>query len=205
MPTPEGDGMPRTGNLLVFRYPLKGQRPPIRRPPLRAMPRCPKLVRSTGSLHPGKITGMSSNPFGDVPNTNPYAPPTPGAGELSPNNPLQAPAIILLVLSSLFVLFILASFPNQIATMREVDTSTTNGIIELVTQVLMLVLLLAINVAIARGAISMLRLKNYRRAHRAAIFSLIPICTPCFLLGIPFGIWALVLLNRPEVKQRFRG
>jgi hypothetical protein len=113
------------------------------------------------------------------------------------------PAIFLLTLSSLFVLLIVASLPGQIVRIRAIDTSTAEGAGELFGGVISLALWPLMNLAIALGAISMIRLKNYRSAYTAAILSVIPICSPCFLLGIPFGIWAIVVLNRPEVKQRF--
>ena len=36
-----------------------------------------------------------------------------------------------------------------------------------------------------------------------AIINVIPCCSSCFLLGIPFGIWALVVLSDPDVRARF--
>ena len=35
------------------------------------------------------------------------------------------------------------------------------------------------------------------------IVSMLP-CSCCWTLGLPFGIWALVVLNQPEVKDAFR-
>ena len=49
----------------------------------------------------------------------------------------------------------------------------------------------------------MRRLENYRTAMTVAIVSVIPLISPCCLLGIPFGIWALVMLSRPEVRDAF--
>lgn len=54
------------------------------------------------------------------------------------------------------------------------------------------------------GAYCMLRLEKLYLARIAAILSIIPICSGCYVLGIPFGIWALIVLNRPEVKAAFR-
>jgi hypothetical protein len=145
---------------------------------------------------------MSGNPFGELPNTNPYAPPAPLPGSSS-ESPLLLPAIALLVLSSLFVLLLLASIPGQIVRMRAIDTSTPEGVGELIGMFMSLAIWILMNLAIAVGAVSMIRLRNYRSAYTAAILSVIPVCSPCLLLGIPFGIWAIVVLNRPEVKQRF--
>jgi hypothetical protein len=146
---------------------------------------------------------MSNNPFSELPNTNPYASPIPGAGSGSSENPLMFPAIVLLILSSLFVLLMVASLPVQFVRIRAIDTSTARGAGELCGSIVSLALWPLMNLAIALGAISMIRLKSYRSAYTAAILSVIPICSPCFLLGIPFGIWAIVVLNRPGMMQRF--
>jgi predicted Zn finger-like uncharacterized protein len=53
------------------------------------------------------------------------------------------------------------------------------------------------------GGIQMYRLSNHGQAMTAAIVAMVP-CSLCCLLGIPFGIWALVVLNKPEVKDAFR-
>ncbi|HZT82465.1 MAG TPA: hypothetical protein VFA26_19710 [Gemmataceae bacterium] len=53
------------------------------------------------------------------------------------------------------------------------------------------------------GAVRMKRLESHGWGLASAILALIP-CTPCCLLGLPVGIWALVALNRPEVKDAFR-
>lgn len=146
---------------------------------------------------------MSNNPFRELPSTNPYAPPAVPADSGSPGNPLLFPAIVLLCLSTLFVLLIVASLPGQFVRIRAIDTSTAEGAGELVGSIVSLAVWPLMNVAIGLGAVSMLRLKNYHSAYTAAILAIIPVCSPCFVLGIPFGIWALVVLNRPELKQRF--
>jgi hypothetical protein len=52
------------------------------------------------------------------------------------------------------------------------------------------------------GAICMLRLRLYPLAMTGTIVGMVP-CSSCCLLGLPMGIWALVVLNRPEVKDAF--
>jgi hypothetical protein len=144
-----------------------------------------------------------SNPFADLPNSNPYASPEPLPAAGPTGNPLIVPAIFLLILSSLFLLILLASLPNQILRMKAVDTSTPEGVGELCGGIMSLVMWPLVNLAIALGAVSMIRLKSYRSAYSAAVLSVVPICSPCFVAGIPFGIWALVVLNRPEMRHRF--
>jgi hypothetical protein len=54
------------------------------------------------------------------------------------------------------------------------------------------------------GASRMLQLRSYGLAFTGSILSFIPCLTCCVCLGIPFGIWALVVLNRTEVRSSFR-
>jgi hypothetical protein len=54
------------------------------------------------------------------------------------------------------------------------------------------------------GAQKMKRLESYSFAMAAAIISVIPCFSPCCVIGLPFGVWAIVILNKPEVKAAFR-
>ena len=60
-----------------------------------------------------------------------------------------------------------------------------------------------VGVIILRGASKMRRLENHSFAMAAGVCAMIPCISPCCLLGLPFGIWALVVLNKPEVKSQF--
>jgi hypothetical protein len=53
------------------------------------------------------------------------------------------------------------------------------------------------------GAIQMLKARRYGMARLAAILSLIPLSSCCFILGIPVGIWAFIVLRQPEVRAEF--
>lgn len=53
------------------------------------------------------------------------------------------------------------------------------------------------------GALKMRRLEAYGLAITASILAMLP-CHPAFLLGLPIGIWSLVVLLRPETKAAFR-
>lgn len=55
------------------------------------------------------------------------------------------------------------------------------------------------------GAVQMLNGKNYGLAKTAAILAIIPLTSCCFPVGMPIGIWALVVLGKPEIKALFRG
>ncbi len=54
------------------------------------------------------------------------------------------------------------------------------------------------------GAIKMKNLSGYGLAMTAAIVAMIPCISPCCLLGLPLGIWALLVLADPSVKAAFR-
>lgn len=52
------------------------------------------------------------------------------------------------------------------------------------------------------GGLQMRQMKNHGVAMAAAIAACIP-CFSCCCLPLPVGIWALVVLTKPEVKQAF--
>jgi hypothetical protein len=64
---------------------------------------------------------------------------------------------------------------------------------------------LAISVLIFVGAKKMKSLQSYEFSLAAATLSMVPCLTPCcgYVLGLAFGIWALVVLRKPEVKSHF--
>jgi len=53
------------------------------------------------------------------------------------------------------------------------------------------------------GALKMKKLESYGLAMAASIVAMIPCISPCCLIGLPIGIWALVVLSKPEVKGAF--
>ena len=55
------------------------------------------------------------------------------------------------------------------------------------------------------GAVQMMQGKKPGLAKIAAILAIIPVTSCCFLIGIPMGIWSLVVLAKPEVKAIFSG
>jgi len=53
------------------------------------------------------------------------------------------------------------------------------------------------------GALKMKKCESYGWAITASIIAMIPCISPCCLVGLPVGIWALVVLSKPEVKSAF--
>lgn len=64
---------------------------------------------------------------------------------------------------------------------------------------------IVMDILVIVGAYNLMKLKKFSMAMTGAVIACIPCCGPCFVLGIPFGIWALVLLNNPEIKPHFEG
>jgi hypothetical protein len=52
------------------------------------------------------------------------------------------------------------------------------------------------------GAIKMKKLQSYGLAMTASIVAMLP-CSLCCVIGLPLGIWSLVVLSKPEVKSAF--
>ncbi len=53
------------------------------------------------------------------------------------------------------------------------------------------------------GAISTLRLGSYSLAQAGASMALIPCFSPFMLVGIPFAMWALSVMDEPRVRSAF--
>jgi hypothetical protein len=63
--------------------------------------------------------------------------------------------------------------------------------------------LILMHVIVLIGAVNMLKLSSYQFARAAAIIAVVPLCTPLCVVGIPFGIWAIVVLSRAGVEEAF--
>ena len=54
------------------------------------------------------------------------------------------------------------------------------------------------------ASLKMKELKQWGLCVAASIIAMIPCISPCCIVGIPIGIWCLVVLMRPEVRGAFR-
>lgn len=63
---------------------------------------------------------------------------------------------------------------------------------------------IAIGVLIIFGAMRMMELQGWGLALASAIIAMVPCVSPCCVLGLPFGIWALVVLADSQVKVHFQ-
>ena len=62
---------------------------------------------------------------------------------------------------------------------------------------------IVVAIVIFLGALKMKKLQSHGFAMTVSIIAMLPCVSPCCLLGLPIGIWALVVLNKPEVKSAF--
>jgi hypothetical protein len=138
-----------------------------------------------------------------------------GAGRESALNAIKVPAIALIVIASLGIAYYLfntimiltgvnsfqpqmpSDMPPEARQLMEFSKGAHGPLAIFVSLVIM-----ALNGFVLFGSIKMLKLQNYGVAVAAAIIAMLP-CQCCCLFGLPFGIWALVVLNKPEVKSNF--
>ena len=89
--------------------------------------------------------------------------------------------------------------PEQIEMMRQMSTIMAGPgglVIALFSLVCGGVILL--------GAIKMKNLQSRKLSMTSAILGIVPCTSACCLLGIPFGIWGLVVMNDPSIRPYFK-
>jgi hypothetical protein len=129
--------------------------------------------------------------------------PEPGAAER-----VNGPAIGLIVTAVLGAIMQVVSLIANLAgesimaqrgMRNEAWANVFSGTVGAVSSVIGILL----SVLILMGALKMKKLESYGLAIAASIVAMIPCLSPCCLLGLPIGIWALVVLNKPEIKSAF--
>jgi len=120
----------------------------------------------------------------------------------------MAPAIALLAASVIglgcSIFNVILSFgdpkidPNAPPMVQEIQKNTAGPAVTVIQSICALM-----NGVIIFGAIMMMQLKMRPLAMTASIIALVNFGSCCCLLGIPFGIWSLVILNQPDVKAAF--
>ena len=80
-------------------------------------------------------------------------------------------------------------------------TDTTDAMAWGVLTILVWFLFLLIAALVIMGG-RMKGLQNHALAKAAAVLALLP-CSPCCVIGLPVGIWALIVLAEPDVQAAF--
>jgi hypothetical protein len=60
-----------------------------------------------------------------------------------------------------------------------------------------------IGLSMLLSGIKMRKLQGYKNAMTSSILAMIPIVSPCCIVGLPIGIWSIIVLCKPEVKDAF--
>ncbi len=151
---------------------------------------------------------MSSDALNREP--NPYAPPQALTADAPPLSTvevrarLRKPALGLLA-SAVWGIGV-ALFLGLTVALEKIDRLprfTEQDQSEVATYACMLLAFILVAVTIARGALAMLNATDLFAARNAAILAVLP-CGGAWLIGLPFGIWALIVLRDPRVRYEFR-
>lgn len=111
-------------------------------------------------------------------------------------------SIVVLLIAIAFDIFLLASGMAGQLPDRANSPISREGVI--IGRIGFALLLIVIHIVVALGARKMKNLESYSFARTASIIAAIPCISPCYVIGIPFGIWAFVSLGKPGVKEAFR-
>jgi hypothetical protein len=143
-------------------------------------------------------------------------PMSPGGSPAQAREAVSLPAILLMVTSALTFLYGLYGLVSPVnadqmaqlqQAMQDPNMAPMRGFFEFITsrggRLTFSLPYLVINALVFLGALKMRGLQSYGLAMTSGILSLIPCCGPCVCVGIPLGIWALVVLRKPEVRAAF--
>ena len=134
---------------------------------------------------------------------------------------LKVPAILLVILGVLGLLFTVVgpflkapmmdtmlqvfeklNVPLNAAQRSQMEAAKTAGLG--LSDYFSLALGLVVNTVILVGGLKMMKLQSWGLALASAILVMLPCGSCCCLIGLPIGIWAVIQLNKPEVKSAFR-
>lgn len=127
------------------------------------------------------------------------------AGRSAAEEKVKNPALALIITAILGALLAVFSFLANVLGLlpAEYSNSAMLGDAGLVIDIVSLVLALVVMGVIYMGAVRMQRLESWGFALAASIVAMLPCSCSC-IIGIPIGIWALVVLLNAEVKNQFR-
>ncbi|MBL8888518.1 MAG: hypothetical protein JNL67_00970 [Planctomycetaceae bacterium] len=142
---------------------------------------------------------------------NPYSTPHVSSRPIDPASRVQAPAIALIVVASIassivtlgLIADVFVMVTGRLELVQEAGEDLEVVYTDIVIRIVWGVVLLVASLFVLFGAVQMKRLKNYRMAMAASIVAIIPLVGPCCILGIPFGIWSVIRLTQPGVRQLF--
>lgn len=150
--------------------------------------------------------GDSDNPY-QSPLQYGEAPPSAGMSRAgTPAGRVIAPAVGLIAVAVLEIEILAITVVGALAGFAERGGPGPAGVPAFLGPALVLalaVLGVVLSVVVIAGAMKMKNLESRGFAIAAAVVAMLPLFWPCFLLGLPLGIWALVVLCDPQVKPLF--
>src|SRR5687768_8267135 len=135
--------------------------------------------------------------------------PPPTYVVIDPRQQVQTPGLLLTIVGIVgAVLQVLSLVLNMVGVgvgaigaseMPEFVGQMMSGVIGIVFSAIAI----AVGLFIAYAGMQMRQLRNYTLSMIGAIVAMIPCLSPCCCLGLPVGIWALVVLFKPGVRDAF--
>ena len=189
--------------------------------------RCPECgmvqpIPAAGSAPatPPPIPDFNQPGGGPSPEVNPYTSPTAatpfpqvGATPVSAmmaKSQVQGPAIGLIVTGALGILAALIGMVSNAIQMAGPQPGFGGGGDEQIAVLIgggvglvLNVVGIFISIFIIFGALKMKSLRSYTVSMAASIVAMIPCLSPCCLVGLPIGIWSIVVLSNQGVKSAF--
>lgn len=153
---------------------------------------------------------MSNNPYTSP--SSPYQSPIPKGpqGNNKPSGLVMAPAITMIVIASLAIILNLIGCvaalviepqpidPSAPEFFQEMQRNQTGPVAAAIQGLLALASVFSLI-----AAIQMLRFKSWGIALAGTIVLMLNCGNGCCLLGMPVGIWAIIVLSQPNVKKWF--
>ncbi|MBN2023056.1 MAG: zinc ribbon domain-containing protein [Pirellulales bacterium] len=156
----------------------------------------PELATGSPFAGPAQAAPPSDNPF-----ASPVGPLVEGPSAASR---VSAPAIGLIVTGGLgLALQVLGLLGNLVQLGGVVPGQQPPAGLQPVAMVGVGLVAIVASMVVLIGGIRMKNLESYGLAMTASILAMIPCISPCCLLGLPFGIWAIVVLSDSEVRAAF--
>jgi len=140
---------------------------------------------------------------------NPYAAPQlDDIVELAPLYPEEAreqvrlPAYGMIASASLGAALSVLAIVLTLLARTEPDRAIVSPLVDCAMTLIAGVLLLAVQGAILRGGLALLRLAPYRAARFGTLLAVLSLGGGC-LVGLPFGLWAMLRLQDVRIRRAF--
>ncbi|MBA4148128.1 MAG: protein kinase [Verrucomicrobia bacterium] len=165
---------------------------------LRALEKKPELRYQQASVMKTQVETIASSPSASVPPIQEKGSPPPDEKVIhAGRSSVKVPAIGLLIAGVINLLpLVLFMLVIGSAFFRSPDPGITAGIAFVLP-----LLFSVIGAFVFWGARSMMQLRSYGLCVAASILAIVT--PPGFLIGLPFGIWSLIVLSRREVREAF--